>query len=290
MKKLGQEGSDLGETSEIAVRLMNYFAGLRSGLDPRTAAAVSAESNVQYSRVTSFEKKYLKRAFTYYTFPRKFIPYAWRRFAEDPSQASVMAHSLIGALEDGVAVDTSGQVKLRIGDEGRFRYNIQRSHAGVDAMFALPALANYLVPGKLPGEEITGTGARPAFATWGPVAKTAWGAAAERRTTDPTVLEDSVNLLPHLRWAIEDMGPGDPEKLTTAFEKYVGDRIFGVQKQRINHEQRIYRSRYNTVYAQLKQEIQDATFQGFTAKAADLRNELQRLASTYQQKLDILND
>jgi len=288
-KGVGEAG-ERTEASEVAVRLMNFFAGVRSGLDPRTAAAVSAEANVQYARLTSLEKQVAKRAFTYYTFPRKFIPYAWRRFSEDPSQASVMAHSLMGALEDGIAVDASGQVSLRVGDEKRFRLNIQRSHAGVDAMFALPALVNFLVPGKIPGEEITGVGDLPAFAQLGPVAESIVGAFSEKKPTDPSWTEELPFLIPHIRWMAEALGPGDPERETTLFESAVMDKVFKTKKQRVAHEERLYRSRYSVVENSIKQDLHDALAFGDKDRADDLKEELRKLSTVYSRKVKALRD
>jgi len=278
-------GTELGESSETFVRLMNMFAGMRAGLDPRTAAAFSAEANVRYAQVTATEKMIYKRAFSYFTFPRKFIPYAWRRFAEDPKQASIIANSLKGALGDGVAVDESGQVNLRASEDWRFK--LQRSHAGVDALIGTSALFNFLVPGKAPGEDILGTGQLPAFMQIGPLVESAMGLVQERRSTDKSWAEEQLALLPQIRWFQESLGdsPAEPEK--TALELAFGDVLLGQKKVRKNHEARIYKSRMDIAQQSLRRAMRDAAAQGNMVKLNDLQEELKLMADVYKRKMGI---
>ena len=287
------KGQDFAEGSETFVRLQNFFAGIRSGLDPRTAAGVSAEWNIRYSQRTSFEKTWMNRATTYYTFPRKFIPLAWSKFAEDPARAAELAATLKSGLQDGILVDADGQINVRLG-ESDWRHKLQRSHAGVDAMVGMGAAVQYLVPSILDDrvDDITRTHNLPAFFQWGPLAQKGVEFFSESEPGDPGLISmDTLEtFIPHVRWLTDNMGPEPAEPQNTSFEEHLGEKVFGSKKVREKHEERLYKSRFEVIKRTIRREMQIAAANGRTEELKELREELKEAARIYKGTLEKLDD
>lgn len=282
--------SSTAESSEVFARLLNYFAGIRSGLTPNMAAEVSAEANVRYHRLTSAEKTYAKRAFTYYTFPRKFFPFAWRKFAEDPKMANQVVSTVMTSIENGVMVNPQGNIELRMpGDMADWRLDIQRSAANLDAVVGLQAILHRLSPESDPGKEISGAPGQPAFLEFGPAVSGLTTLFGPRDLDAPSRVSELAELFPQLRWLGETLHipPGNrrnPEISLTPVEHALMN-MSTFKKVRPKHEARMYRARMRRVADRIKRDLQEAAVVGDEQQIGDLKAEWDMLSLSYQSKL-----
>jgi hypothetical protein len=136
----------VAEGAEVLVRQAMFFGGLRSGKSLIGAAEDAAIAAVDYANLTKFERTTMKRWFTYYTFPRHFVPAAGRHFAQNIDKMSVAAHTI-----------NSGPWRE---ERGRLRYDFQIGDGdySIDATRILPQLEALKV-GETLGEIFLDSGA-----------------------------------------------------------------------------------------------------------------------------------
>lgn len=77
-------GQDVNQKIEGANRGGAFLGFLKQGYSPQRAAELVAESHVDYSALTSFEKNVMKRAMPFYTFSKKMAPFVARDILEHP--------------------------------------------------------------------------------------------------------------------------------------------------------------------------------------------------------------
>lgn len=77
-------GRDVNQKIEGANRGGAFLGFLKQGYSPEQAAKLVAESHVDYSALTSFEKNVMKRAIPFYTFTKKMAPFVAKDIMEHP--------------------------------------------------------------------------------------------------------------------------------------------------------------------------------------------------------------
>lgn len=93
-------GQDLNLKVENANRGGSFYGYLRQGFSPDVAAQKVAESHVDYSRLTDFEKTYLRRAFPFYTFTRGMLPFVFKNITQNPGGTLAQYTKAAGRLRD----------------------------------------------------------------------------------------------------------------------------------------------------------------------------------------------
>ena len=139
------EQSGALEMSEIVSRFGTLFGRIRTHGDLTRAVAESQKAMVNYADLTNFERKYMKRMFLYYTFPRKFTPFAFEQFSKSPRSLGLLSK----AIEDLGAVSIEGgNVSLNLETPGvnNIELNVQRLNAAIDSAMVLPAIYERLLP------------------------------------------------------------------------------------------------------------------------------------------------
>jgi ParB-like chromosome segregation protein Spo0J len=151
-KRLMQRMSNVSETSEVINRTATALALVRDGHPIRRAIEITKEAHVPYEKLTWTERNVMKRLSVYYTFPRHYMPWAWARFADDPTKLSAISHFLrdqnIVSTQEGRPTGVLGNYRV---DLGRLNANLEA--AGLLAAFAdrvmMPA-AEAVLPGVDP--------------------------------------------------------------------------------------------------------------------------------------------
>lgn len=124
-------GAEAGNRVEALNRTSMYIAFRRQGMAPAVAAQRVKEINVDYSRLTDFEKKGMRRAVPFYTFSRHMIPEVLRNLAEHPggAPAQVMKASYRARQRAGFMPEyLGGGLAIPVGQEdesGHQRYLTQ---------------------------------------------------------------------------------------------------------------------------------------------------------------------
>ena len=90
----GKNVQQLTEASEIFARTSAVIGGLRQGMPLEAAVSGAKAAHVPYEQMTSFERNVMKRTVLYYSFPRHYIPFAWKKFGENPGSLSPLINSI----------------------------------------------------------------------------------------------------------------------------------------------------------------------------------------------------
>lgn len=93
-----QWGRDVNKKVEGANRGGAFLGFLKQGYSPQQAANLVAESHVDYSALTSFEKNVMKRAIPFYTFTKKMAPFVARDIIEHPGGLTAQYAKTAGRL------------------------------------------------------------------------------------------------------------------------------------------------------------------------------------------------
>ena len=91
-------GRDVNQKVEGANRGGAFLGFLKQGFHPEEAARRVAESHVDYSALTSFEKNVMKRAFPFYTFTKKMAPFVIKDIVEHPGGLSAQYAKTAGRM------------------------------------------------------------------------------------------------------------------------------------------------------------------------------------------------
>jgi hypothetical protein len=116
-KKKLEDLTDLASGSETAARLQTLIALTYDGLDPATAIARTKGAHVDYSMLTPRERSGLKRLIPYYTFARRFTPWAIERLkADGPGKPIQMVIQGMRADKEGQYLyqDEFGTTRMRM--------------------------------------------------------------------------------------------------------------------------------------------------------------------------------
>lgn len=133
------KAQNLAETSEVINRTSTALALVREGHPIRRAIEITKEAHVPYEKLTPIERNVIKRASVYYTFPRHYMPWAWARFAEDPSQLSALSHFL---RDQNLITTQEGTPTAVIGDQ---RVNLARLNANLEAAGLVAGFSDFLM-------------------------------------------------------------------------------------------------------------------------------------------------
>ena len=130
---------DASRYPEIGARTATLMALWHDGHSLDDAIAMTKAAHVDYSSLTKRERHVLKRAMPYYTFSRKYVPFALERMAKDPAlivgwQKAVEHAEWAGIDENGTPVISAGAFEADLG----------RMNANLDSMMALAGLTEVL--------------------------------------------------------------------------------------------------------------------------------------------------
>lgn len=89
MKNIAENAT---QWTEQSFRMADFVQGLSEGLDYDTAARLVKMYHVDYSDLTAFERKVMRRVVPYYTFMRRNIPQQLRLMVETPGYYSALGH------------------------------------------------------------------------------------------------------------------------------------------------------------------------------------------------------
>jgi len=177
---------DATRAPEITARTATLFALLREGHSLDDAIDIAKLAHVDYSDLTKFERERMKRALPYYTFSRKYMPFALERMSKDPSL--IVGWQKTFENSDTFGIDENGTPVLSM---GKFEADIGRLNANVDAMMALAGTVE-LMSGTV-GSEIQKV-QRPGFASFSGGALSpllaATGAGSEEGASVPAGLQE----------------------------------------------------------------------------------------------------
>ena len=287
LRKLSEKASSVGETSETVVRIAGVMSNLRAGMNLDDAVLMTKNAMVDYAKVTPVEKTYLKRVFSYYTFPRHYIPFAWRKFAEEPKIAANLAHTVKAALGNGLAIDENGNVEVRLDD---WRVNVQRMDANMDALMSGVAIVNFLAPNTLgASSSIEGSPASPAFLEAGPLATPIMNTlSGDKRVGDPSFVEEVAKAMPPLRYLpFLDPYYFKPEISYTPME-HAARLLLPTRKVRDRHEQRLLVSRFSEAERHIKHELTNAVARNDVDAVQILREDLEQAGTALRSAIDRL--
>lgn len=279
LQKAGSKLDELGSSSEDAARVISVFAQLRAGYSIKNAVKQTQQVMVDYSSLNRFESTVAKRAFSFYTFPRKFMPVAWQKFNEDPSSVSAIAH-MFGGLETGGQLSTEGgKAKLDLGDD--FSINLGRMNAGADAMMMLPGLlaATGLMDTDLEGAP--GISEASSFLQLGAPAQLAAGFFDRDMAGDPSLAEEFMSIAPVTEWLMAQWEGGNPDIEHTPLES-IADKLLPISKAAPNHRRTVRMARFKALERQLTTRLEDASKRGDAEDMRDLQEDLRALGQTFR--------
>jgi len=126
--ELRQLLSQAGEFSEIVARLSAAFGYMRMGLTPDLAAREAVRAMINYADVTNIERAWMKRAISFYTFPRKMMPNVIAWVGKNPGQAAAQMKVAFGAPFTSAE---HGRLQAAFGD---YQVNLQRALPQFDVL------------------------------------------------------------------------------------------------------------------------------------------------------------
>lgn len=271
----------LAEGSEIAVRLAMFFGGVRSGKTLLQAAEDVKLAAVDYSNLTRPERFHLKRWFTYYTFPRHFLPVAGKHFAQNPAKMAAAAH----LINDGPWREERGRLKFdfEIGD-GDYSIDVTRMLPHLEALKVGETLGElFLDTGAMFSDQIERVQQKerlrqetPFTLTTGSIQQAAFAAVDGREETS------SLSIMKDAFWISRFMFDGDdPLKEDTILTK-LRKVAFPVSDRLREQETAMLRRRYRKLKAQL---TDAATASDDPVEKQQFMAEIQYLALTVAQEL-----
>lgn len=280
IEKLGGRPGELREVSEAINRTATAMGLIREGHSIERAVQMSKMAHVPYERLTPFERNFMKRAFLYYSFPRHYMPWAWARFAEDPSKLASLAQTI---KNKRMITTDEGRAHLKLGD---YRVDLGRANANVEAAMLIGSFQdNFTVPlGRLAGvgpskmypedpnvltRQLTDAGIASLGGVFG--AAMGGGRFLPQSNRSAAAVGNSWNEARRMVWPIKlglmamnklgftDMGLPTKEEASpyvnyTPMEKFIADTDwgFGIRKVRKNHEFRRAQYEYQRVLRRLK--------------------------------------
>lgn len=272
------------EASELVVRMMSVFAHVRAGYSPATAAKMTNKAMVNYAANTKFENSVMKRAFSFYTFPRHYIPEAWRQFNQDPRKLSTLANSFQGLETAGVLSTQDGRATLKLPND--FALNMGRMHAGVDAMMMLPGLlasADIFVGDDI--AELEGAPGIPeasSFFQLGALANLGFEMFDQDYAGDATWFEELASTTAVTRFLQVRLQGGNPD-IERSLSEEVLEQLMPVSKRAPKHSQKVLRGRFMALQRDLIGRLEDAAARNDRETVDELRDDLRELTRTMQK-------
>ena len=312
-QKLMESMTNIAETSEVINRTATALALVRDGHPVRRAIEITKEAHVPYEKLTWTERNIMKRLSVYYTFPRHYMPWAWSRFADDPTKLAAISHFLrdqnIISTQEGRATGVLGNYRV---DLGRLNANLEA--AGLLAAFAdrvmMPA-AEAVLPGLDPYDtrKLRSAYSTSGLTTIGGVAGLMFGGDIlpdpGRDMPNKSPWEEATQIVWPFKMLSQLMGKqpkqgivaaiaGEDERSPyveyTPLESWLSDSVFGlgVRKVRDNHElvraQLAYRSMLKRIQLRAAATSDEGKRKRLLKSATELSYGLRSILSEAQQK------
>ena len=163
--------TDIASGSETAARLQTLIALTYDGMDPMTAITRAKGAHVDYSDLTKFERTVVKRAIPYYTFARRFTPWAIERLKADGPGAPIQAAVKLmksDAAGEMIFQDEYGQTQVRMPFETKLK--LPRVLPQLEALSTVLGVAQMMDPwnqdklrAQVPQAEVLGGGGGGVF-------------------------------------------------------------------------------------------------------------------------------
>jgi len=154
---LARWGEDTAAAIEGLNRIAPFISYLRQGISPAEAARKVKFAQIDYSAMTQFERRYMKRLFPFYSFTRRITPFVVEQLVQRPSgaMAQVLRESARLREKDPASAllppwVTRGTAIPLGGKDGHDKYLMSLGLAHEDPLTML-----YL--GKTPWQTISGT-------------------------------------------------------------------------------------------------------------------------------------
>lgn len=98
-------GSAVAGTVEDNAKLALFIDGLKKGMDPKSSAMRVKKYLFDYSDISSFEQKYLKRLLPFYVWSRKNLPLALETLLKQPGKVALLPKAMQAADKDVDGLD-----------------------------------------------------------------------------------------------------------------------------------------------------------------------------------------
>jgi hypothetical protein len=269
------------EGSENAARLTTFFSLLHSGQGIKEAATNTVAAMVPYHQLTRLEREWAKRLFTYYSFPRHYLPQAGKYFATRPDIAARYAHTINA---EGGVVERDGRLLVNT-DIGTI--NLSRLDPNLEALQSLKAIGEvFTVVGAVFSEEAQSIKRqREAVGRDTPFpvepGSPAEIAAQLAQFNFGDALTEAGEAFWFTRYFLAEDDPlGETGPLTQLFESVV----LPVKVNRPEHNRRVAVARYNTLKRTLQKKLQLSG--NDPQKLRDYQAELQRVEAALTAQLE----
>lgn len=280
--KAKRTGAAALESSEIMSRLTVMFGALRQGDTPAQAAKRALLATVDYSNLTTREREYMKRIVGFYTFARRYVPVAWKRFAEDPSYAATLGKVM---QQDGLLEEQNGQIVMRVGKNKTLP--IQRMVPQMDALQMGRAVVETVAEaGSFFSDEMAAVNRQHTLAgkadhpfTLGPLPTAAAEGAMGLADPDRHGLDEATKELYRLLWPLRAIfDPGDPYEEPTMLERFT-EQVSPLRGRHTERQRAALQSQLRFVQRQVADKLKETTDD---EERRVLRAELKRLAAQYK--------
>jgi len=269
------------EGSENAARLTTFFSLLHSGQGIKEAATNTVAAMVPYHQLTRLEREWAKRLFTYYSFPRHYLPQAGKYFATRPDIAARYAHTINA---EGGVVERDGRLLVNT-DIGTI--NLSRLDPNLEALQSLKAIGEVFTDvGAVFSEEAQSIKRqREAVGRDTPFpvepGSPAEIAAQLAQFNFGDALTEAGEAFWFTRYFLAEDDPlGETGPLTQLFESVV----LPVKVNRPEHNRRVAVARYNTLKRTLQKKLQLSG--NDPQKLRDYQAELQRVEAALTAQLE----
>ena len=269
------------EGSENAARLTTFFSLLHSGQGIKEAATNTVAAMVPYHQLTRLEREWAKRLFTYYSFPRHYLPQAGKYFATRPDIAARYAHTINA---EGGVVERDGRLLVNT-DIGTI--NLSRLDPNLEALQSLKAIGEVFTDvGAVFSEEAQSIKRqREAVGRDTPFPVEPGSPAEIAAQLGQFNLGDALTEAGEAFWftryfLAENDPLGETGPLTQLFESVV----LPVKVNRPEHNRRVAVARYNTLKRTLQKKLQLSG--NDPEKLRDYQAELQRVEAALVAQLE----
>ncbi len=222
---LGRIGRSAGSLVEDTVRIAPFLAFMKQGYTPRAAAEMVNKIQIDYSKISSFERKYARTVFPFFTFSKNMLVNTIQDLFQNPGgrQANIIRY--VNALRDDEAaipeyIQQSASIPLGKLPDGSERYITGFGLALEDA-------AKF---GKIAGGDVQGT-LKELTGRMNPLLKYPMEAAMGRSTfydgpDGPQQLSDLDPTLGRVRSNIYDIATGNKTEKPNPFISQEFEHLF----------------------------------------------------------------
>lgn len=272
-------GDRAAEGTDAMNRYGTYISMLRQGVAPEEAARVMNLTQVDYGRLTPFERNWMKRIFPFYSYTRGILPYIAHNIIESPS--NVMGQTVRAVTrgtqpnEDSFVPDylrKSSAIPLPESLGGKPRPGIQRFLTNIDLPFE--STVNLFTPGvgATTGRQIADTINKTALNIFGqsnPLLKAPLELLTDRQLYSGRQMSDLYSFL-------EDAGVPGGRNLEQVLMNSPLNRIVGLTRQalddRLTAKEKIPKLLINTLLGVKLRDIDEDRTRSFAAR--QILNEL----------------